>query len=274
MDAQRTIPAVRKKAISKLADDVSNLFSKGLMTSLEEIVGFENLHLYVDHYEDCFDGMLVYDDSEFHIHLNIDRNNTTGSSRGRYSLAHELGHYYINEHRIGLQTGMLEPHGSISDGTSTDLIELEADYFASCLLMPYQKIYYFDKVKKFSLEKISVIAESFQVSLMAAVIRYTEVCLHELMVVVSKNNKVEWYIQNEAFPKWPFKFKVHGTLPPTTVAGEFFTKTNSKFTGVEEINPDDWFYPFVNDYRADRKMNEQCFYSESFGYVFSLLWFL
>lgn len=273
MDAQRTIPAVRKKAISKLADDVSNLFSKGLLTSLEEIVGFENLHLYVDHYEDCFDGMLVYDDSEFHIHLNIDRNNTTGSSRGRYSLAHELGHYYINEHRIGLQTGMLEPHGSISDGTSTDLIELEADYFASCLLMPYQKIYYFDKVKKFSLEKISAIAESFQVSLMAAVIRYTEVCLHELMVVVSKNNKVEWYIQNEAFPKWPFKFKVHGTLPPTTVAGEFFTKTNRKFTGVEEINPDDWFYPFANDYRADRKMNEQCFYSESFGYVFSLLWF-
>jgi len=57
-----------------------------------------------------------------------------------------LGHYYINEHRIGLQTGLLEPHTSFAEVDKNDLNKLEADYFAGCLLMPYQKIYYFDGV--------------------------------------------------------------------------------------------------------------------------------
>ncbi|WP_257670491.1 ImmA/IrrE family metallo-endopeptidase [Parapedobacter tibetensis] len=217
--------------------------------------------------------MLVYDDNEFHIHINQDRGNDLHTNRGRFSLSHELAHYYINEHRIGLQSGLLEPHASFTDGGNNDPIELEADYFAGCLLMPFKKLYYFDTVKKFSLEKIKAISESFKVSLLAAVIRYCQTCTQELMFVVSRNNTVEWYDRNDHFPKWPFRFKVKGSLPPTTVAGEFFTKTDAKFTTVEEIEPNDWFYPFPNDHRANRKMNEQCFYSDGFGYVISLLWF-
>jgi len=184
-----------------------------------------------------------------------------------------LAHYYINEHRIRLQSGLLEPHGSLTDLNKHDPIELEADYFAVCLLIPYHKIYYFDSVREFSLDKLKAISESFQVSLLAATIRYFQICVHELMIVVSENNIVKWYDRNEHFPKWPFRFKVHGQLPPTTVAGEFFTKADSKFTSIEPVNPDDWFYPLTDDLRANRKMNEQCFYSDGFGYVISLLWF-
>jgi Zn-dependent peptidase ImmA (M78 family) len=267
------ITAVRKKELSKLADFVSGLFSKNNVTLLEDIVAYEDLQLYVDHYEDCFDGMLVFDEGNFHIHLNEDRGNLLNTNRGRYSLGHELAHYYINEHRIGLQTGLLEPHTSFSEADKNDLIELEADYFAGCLLMPYQKIYYFNGVKKFSLDKIKAIAESFKVSLLAAAIRYCEICPHELMIVASENNKVKWYERNNHFPEWAFRFKVHGPPPPTTVAGEFFTKENSRFTTIEAVKPDDWFYAPSWDYRAQREMNEQCFYSDGFGYVISLLWF-
>jgi Zn-dependent peptidase ImmA (M78 family) len=273
MDEQRTIPEVRKKELSKMADFVSSQFSDRNTTQLINIVEFESINLYVDHYEDSFDGMLVFDEGDFHIHLNIDRKNNINSTRGRFSLSHELAHYYINEHRIGLQNGLLEPHGSITDLNKHDPIELEADYFAGCLLMPYNKIYYFDQVKKFSLDKIKAISESFKVSLLAATIRYCQTCVHELMIVVSENNIVKWYDRNDHFPKWPFKFKVHGKLPATSVAGEFFTKPDSKFTSIEEIVPDDWFYPFKDDYKAARKMNEQCFYADHYGYVISLLWF-
>ncbi|WP_084163992.1 ImmA/IrrE family metallo-endopeptidase [Olivibacter sitiensis] len=274
MAEQRTIPEIRKKELNRIADYVSSMFSDGNVTLLEEIVHFERLNLYIDHYEDYFDGMLVYGDYEFHIHINRDRGNDLHTNRGRFSLSHELAHYYINEHRIGLQSGLLEPHTSFTDGKNkNDPIELEADYFAGCLLMPFKKLYYFDVVKKFSLEKIRAISESFKVSLLAAAIRYCQTCSHELMIVVSRNNVVEWYDRNSHFPEWPFKFKVNESVPPTTVAGEFFTKPESKFTSVEEIEPNDWFYPFANDYRANRKMNEQCFYSDGFGYVISLLWF-
>lgn len=263
----------RKKELSKLADFVSGLFSNGSVTQLDKIVAFEGVELYIDHYEDCFDGMLVYDEEQFHIHLNIDRRNDLTTTRGRYSLSNELGHYYINEHRIGLQTGELEPHTSFSEADKNDLIELEADYFAGCLLMPYQKVFYYDGVRKFSLDKIKGIASAFHVSLLAAAIRYCEVCVHELMIVVSENNIVKWYERNDHFPKWAFRFKVHGPLPPTTVAGEFFTKANSRFETVEKVKPDDWFYPFADDYRAVRTMNEQCFYADGYGYVISLIWF-
>ena len=273
MSDQKIISPVRKKELNKVADIVSAQFFHANVTLLEGIVQFEQISLYVDNYEDAFDGMLVFDDEEFHIHLNVDRGNTLETNRGRFSLSHELAHYYINEHRIGLQSGLLEPHCSLVDINKQDPIEIEADYFASCLLMPYHKIYYFDSVRKFSLEKLIAISESFKVSLLAATIRYCQTCVHELMIVVSENNIVKWYDRNEHFPKWPFRFKVHGPLPPTTVAGEFFTKANSKFTTIEEISPDDWFYPFIDDYRANRKMNEQCFYSDSFGYVISILWF-
>ncbi|MFC6101232.1 ImmA/IrrE family metallo-endopeptidase [Olivibacter domesticus] len=273
MEEQRTILEQRKKELSKIADFVSSQFSAKNVTLLEEIVAFENINLYIDHYENFFDGMLVFDDDEFHIHLNIDRKNDLTTTRGRFSLGHELAHYYINEHRIGLQSGLLEPHGSLTNLNKHDPIELEADYFAGCLLMPYDKIYYFNQVRKFSLDKLKALAESFKVSLMAASIRYCQTCVHELMIVVSENNIVKWYDRNDHFPKWPFRFKVHGQLPPTTVAGEFFTKPDSRFTSIEEVNPDDWFYPFPNDYRVDRKMNEQCFYADNYGYVISLLWF-
>jgi Zn-dependent peptidase ImmA (M78 family) len=273
MSETKELTEARKKELSKLADFVSGMFAKGNITLLEEITAFEELQVYTDHYEDCFDGMLVYDEDRFHIHINLDRGNNWDTNRGRYSLGHELGHYYINEHRIGLQSGALEPHTSFAEADKNDLIELEADYFAGCLLMPWQKIYYFDGVKKFSLDKLKAISESFKVSLLAAAIRYCQTCIHELMIVVSENNTVKWYERNDHFPKWPFRFRVHGSLPPTTVASEFFTKANSRFTSVETVKPDDWFYPFTGDYRANREMNEQCFYSDGFGYVISLLWF-
>jgi len=184
MEGQRTITEHRKKELSKIADFVSTQFSHKNITLLDQIVAFENINVYIDHYEDFFDGMLVFDEDEFHIHLNVDRKNTLDTVRGRFSLSHELAHYYINEHRIGLQSGLLEPHGSLTSLNKHDSIELEADYFAGCLLMPFKKIYYFDQVKKFSLDKIKAIAESFNVSLLAATIRYCQTCSHELMIVI------------------------------------------------------------------------------------------
>jgi len=126
-------------------------------------------------------------------------------------------------------------------------------------VIPYHKIYYFDSVREFSLDKLKAIPGSFHVSLLVATIRYCQICVYELMIVIFENNIVKWYGRNEHFPKWPFRFKVHGQLPPTTLAGVYFTKADNKFTSRESINPDDWFYVFTDDFRADRKMYEQSF---------------
>lgn len=87
-----------------------------------------------------FDGMLVLRGDSWVILCNVDRGNTPGSSRERFTIAHELGHYHIPEHRKALIAGC-RSHGSYAgafDGAHS-IEELEADTFAANLLMPVER---------------------------------------------------------------------------------------------------------------------------------------
>jgi hypothetical protein len=123
----------RKTRINKLAEDIAYEFSNKNLTLIHEIAKFEDVPIHYDNYENAFDGMLLYDtdSSDFHIHINIDNGNRKDSKRGRFTLAHELGHLFLDEHRLGLKYGLLEPHGSFHNINQKTLIEEEADYFAS-----------------------------------------------------------------------------------------------------------------------------------------------
>ena len=84
-----------------------------------------------------FDGMLVLRGGSWVILCNLDTGNTPGSTRERFTIAHELGHYHIPEHRKQLLAGC-RSHGSYAgafDGAES-VEELEADTFAANLLMP------------------------------------------------------------------------------------------------------------------------------------------
>ena len=66
-------------------------------TDLEAIVQDELLNVFYDDYgDDTFDGLTIFEPStdEFYIHINTARGNRRGSAKGRFTLAHELGHYF------------------------------------------------------------------------------------------------------------------------------------------------------------------------------------
>lgn len=264
----------RKAKIARLAESLAQGYHTGNVTDLGSIVSSEEIILCHDDYGDAFDGVLFLDDGQYYIHVNS-KLNWPGSKRERFTVAHEIGHYCIDEHRLGLKYGALHPHSSRTSRIGKrDLIEEEADYFAACLLMPEVKFKtHAAKKKRFSLDSILDLSQAFQSSIVSAVLRFADVGTHEMMAVFAQENVVKWYAQSKDFPPWPFKFNVHGLLPPTTVAGEFYRKAEAKYTGVEKVSVDDWFYPFANDSRAERKMYEQCYYSESYGYTISLIWF-
>jgi hypothetical protein len=226
--------------------------------------------------------MLLYDtdNSDFHIHINIDNGNRKDSKRGRFTLAHELGHFFLDEHRLGLKYGLLEPHASFHNINQKSLIEEEADYFASCLLMPKDKFRSHSSEYKrqsgsrdFSLNTLLNLSENFQASILSTLIRFGEVGTHEIFAVISKDNIAKWFVKSTDFPNWKFKFRIGESVPRTTVAGEYYTMQDRKFTGIEPLDVDDWFNPPANDNRKNRQMYEQCFYSDSYGYVISLMWF-
>ena len=119
----RMILELRKKNL-RLAAIIADEFTSENITQLALIAQSESISTYYDHYEDSFDGMLVCDEeNKFHIHLNLDRGNSDVSSRGRFSFAHELAHYFIDEHRIPLITGQATPHGSLHDFEHRDIAQ-------------------------------------------------------------------------------------------------------------------------------------------------------
>lgn len=260
-----------KDHIAKITTDLSGLFYSKNKTDLLAIAADERLGIHTDDYGSYFDGMLVWDNPLFHIHLNAAKGNTTETKKGRFTLAHELGHYFIDAHREGMRRGLLQPHPSNGALVHSEKMEAEADYFASSLLMPRERLRNFTARRKFSLDIIREISEEFQVSLTSAALRFTEVGTHGIMVVFCEGNRAKWYSKSADFPDLAHKFRVGGELPPTSVVGESFLKSNAQYTSVEEVDLEDWFY--WRKGAPTWQLYEQCFYSDIYNYVISLVWF-
>jgi hypothetical protein len=65
-----------------LAEFISLQFNQKI-TPLEEIVSDEKLEVFYNNYEShTFDGMTIYDNGKFYIHLNIDKENYADQERG------------------------------------------------------------------------------------------------------------------------------------------------------------------------------------------------
>jgi Zn-dependent peptidase ImmA (M78 family) len=261
-----------KKEASAFAAHLSDTFSESGRTNLDAICADEGLPVIVDNYRGYFDGMLVWDGRCFNIHLDSSKGNTLASRRGRFTLAHELGHYFIESHREGIRAGVIPSHPSSHSVVHSDRMELEADYFASNLLMPKDRFRMVSsRTRIFSLDVIRGLSDYFDTSLTATILRFVDVGTHEIMVVFSQENKVRWSQRSEDFPKLSQKFRTGGPLPPTTAAGEYYSKPEAQYTTVEKLDLEDWF-----EYRGwdpGRQLYEQCFYSDLYNFVISVIWF-
>lgn len=94
-----------------IADEISSLFP--IPIRLEDVIEDEGLNVIYDDYgQGTFDGMTWYEPNpdEFFIHMNTARGNAKGSAKGRFTLAHELGHYFIDHHRQALECDKMKPH--------------------------------------------------------------------------------------------------------------------------------------------------------------------
>ncbi|RZK38017.1 MAG: ImmA/IrrE family metallo-endopeptidase [Pedobacter sp.] len=254
--------------IKELAEYIAKQYKESVIP-LEKIAEEENLQLFYDNYEKgTFDGMTVYANNQFYIHLNIDNGNHVNSERGRFTLAHELGHYFLDNHRTGLMSGMLEPHPSIINRKQFYAIEREADYFASCLLMPEDNFKQDVFKRKFSFELIDTLCGKYKVSKTACAFRFAQIGNHPISIVYAENGLVKWKVESDDFP---YKWLLNGNNVPTaTVMGEYFFKNNKKdIYKTEQVWAIDWF-TYVRDDDANRQFFEHCIpYKDK---ALSILW--
>ncbi len=114
----------------------------------------------------------------------------------RFSIAHELGHYFLPGH-IEAVFSDGEVHQSRAGFTSGDKFEIEADHFASGLLMP--KALFMPALRKAgqgvaALLKLSTLC---QTSLPATAIRYTHCTSDPMAIVVSTGRLIDYCFMSE-----------------------------------------------------------------------------
>jgi Zn-dependent peptidase ImmA (M78 family) len=256
-----------KSKIKKLAEFIALRFDDKI-TPLEKILKEEEIKVYFDNYEKgTFDGMTIYEDEKFFIHINIDNGNRIDSSRGRFTLAHELGHYIIDSHRIGLMNGLLEPHPSKIGRKQFNEIEREADYFASCLLMPEIRFQKDTFRKKFNFELIDYMSKEYNVSITACAFRFAEIGNHPIMIVYAENGIIKWTHLSDDFP---FKYLINdNVVPQNIVMGEYFKNSTIDIFKTVEISAIDCFKN-VKDSDINRKFYEHCIPYKNFA--LSIIW--
>jgi Zn-dependent peptidase ImmA (M78 family) len=257
-----------KNKIKRIAESIALQYDQKI-TPLENIVKEEGLEVFYDSYgKGTFDGMTFYDDGQFFIHINTDCGNRIDSPRGRFTLAHELGHYIIDSHRIGLMQGMLDAHASKTNKKQFSEIEREADYFASCLLMPEERFKTDIYRKKFNFELISTLSVQYAVSVIACAFRFAQIGSHPIMIIYGENGLIKW---NYASDDFPYKYVLNNPkIPCSFVMGEYFSNINlSEISKTSQIWAVDCF-DYVKNEDSNKKFYEHCITHK--GSALSIIW--
>jgi hypothetical protein len=192
--------------------------------------------------EATFDGMLEFKAATFAAFCNIDRGNERGTARARFTLAHELGHLLIPEHRLALMNGTAA-HPSccgIFDG-ATDVEEFEADLFASNLLMPASRFDLAAKklVSATPLQAALSLKEQFKTSILSTAIRYGEYRTEVVALICWKDDQVSWrriqdtFFYQHQFRKWKLGNVSH--LPPDCATSAALSDSDSSYAVHDSV---------------------------------------
>jgi len=124
--------------------------------------------------------------------------NIDNEGRMRFTIAHELGHYFLPGHAEELFRGGNGLHESRSGFITRDPRELEADHFASGLLMPGRLFSEAMDNAPDGFSGIQTLADICQTSLTATAIRYAALADGVVAVVVSERDRVVFCAMSEA----------------------------------------------------------------------------
>lgn len=182
----------RELEIAELAEEVADSYSTGLRVDPVAIIKSKGIILVTGRYADAFDGLLEYRSGRFYIYSNLDRVVDLKAQRARFTLGHELGHWFIDEHRNALKKGLAPSHPSFCDYTSSLLVEREADHFASHLLMPKKRFREVALRSPRGLAGILFLADTFGTSLTSTAIRYVKDEVEPCAVIKWENGRFAW----------------------------------------------------------------------------------
>ena len=205
-----------------------------------EIARKEGIELLPGSFSDGFDGRIRYvpEISSFVISFRKDGPGRT-KGRVRFTLAPELGHYFL--HRDYLLSEQC--HSSKSNFTSKEQMEVEADQFASSLLMPMDLFRSRIKFLRSSVadlgDLVKLANNEFQTSITSTVLRYCSSDIEPCGMIVSRKGKVCWCRFSEDMKYLRMGYYGNLTIPIDSVTA---TQLGSEVGIVSDaIEPWTWF---------------------------------
>lgn len=256
-----------------IAESIASFYT--IPIPLLDIARDEGLRVIFDDYgQDTFDGMTWYEPQldTYFIHINTRKGNYAYNTKGRFTLAHELGHYFIDRHRHALESGKMQPHIHHYQpfGKNEEwIIEREADAFASELLMPLTHFKADIKGKVFSCELLQSLVSKYQVSFSACAIRYMGLNMVPLMLIFAEDGKIKWQLRSSDFPFYRMRYGT-SKVPENTVMGDYFYKKDTSCCKQSEtVTAMDCFHTY-NEEQNQMRFYEYCIPSGRFA--FSVFW--
>lgn len=188
----------------------------------------------------------------------------------RFTVAHELGHYFLDGHpeEILKSSKMHVSRAGFRQGDSS--IELEADHFASGLLMPTQLVKKELTRGVTGLAGVEQLADRSQCSLTAAAIRAAECSPYPMAILMSQGPDICYCFMSEGFKALgkPLAFLRKGSPLPLSATRDFNSNPdNVRFRKREtiETNLADWF-----DGPGHIRLDEEIVGLGSFGYTLTV----
>ncbi|PID35447.1 MAG: hypothetical protein CR958_00180 [Rhodobacterales bacterium] len=146
---------------------------------------------------DGVSGCIVFNDDGVGI---IYSTKVRSSGFRRFTVAHELGHYFLDGHPeviLNEQNGFHPSKAGFTQGSSS--IELEADHFASGLLMPTRLVKSVLSGEDVGMPGITALSLDAGTSLTSAAIRVAECAPYPVAVIVSQGENVCYGFLSESF---------------------------------------------------------------------------
>jgi Zn-dependent peptidase ImmA (M78 family) len=110
----------------------------------------------------------------------------------RFTISHELGHYFLPGHPEKLFPNGSGVHASRSGFISNDECEVEADHFASGLLMPERLFVDALREAGAGFEAIKKLAATCRTSITATAIRYAKLSEDPVAVMISSGRNIDY----------------------------------------------------------------------------------
>jgi Zn-dependent peptidase ImmA (M78 family) len=189
----------------------------------------------------------------------------------RFTVAHELGHYFLPGHPAKLFPNGDGLHQSRSGFISGDPLERQADHFASALLMPEKLFKQAVRRSGQGFSAIEKLVAECRTSITATAIRFAKFSDNAVAVIVSSGNQIDYcfmsdYLRDVRGLQW---IKKGDALPSASVTAAF----NRDPANVKEARAqegtcclDDWF-----DGGPQVEMNEDVIGLGSYGKTLTVL---